>query len=124
VFVSTNSGENLLVGNSENTKPLDGRNVDISSYESVARAMDEVERDRYYRDQAIQYILGHPLESSKMYLLKVVNYFNYRNNLVTTKGLLRIYTDGSLLSFLVIFFLRLFINHINYPPGNLVGKIT
>lgn len=83
VFVSTNSGENLLLGNSENTTPNGGRTIDFSSYERQAAGLNEVQRDQYFRDQAISYIKAHKLTSLKMYFLKLVNFFNYRNELVT-----------------------------------------
>lgn len=82
-MVATNSGENLLLGNSENTTPNGGSGVDISSYASRAADMDEVERDRFYRDQALEYMLSHEIETVKLYGLKLLNYFNYRNDLVT-----------------------------------------
>jgi hypothetical protein len=82
-FVSTNSGENLLVGNSENTTPNAGTTVDLSAYLPGAIGLNEVDRDRYLRNQALEYITSHPIESGRLYLLKVLNYFNYRNELVT-----------------------------------------
>lgn len=84
VFISTNSGENLLVGNNENATPNSGTTVDISTYRQTASALDEVSRDRYYRRQAWVYIRQHPLSALRLYLLKVLTYFHYRNNLVTT----------------------------------------
>ena len=84
VFISTNSGENLLVGNNENATPNSGTTVDISAYRRAASALDEISRDRYYRRQAWVYIRQHPLPALRLYLLKVLTYFHYRNNLVTT----------------------------------------
>ena len=109
-FVSTNSGENLLVGNSENTTPNAGTTVDISKYLSGASGLDEVERDRYFRQQALEFISNNPGDAVRLYLLKVLNYFNYRNELVTQaeatpgKDLLMLVTYGPLL---LIFLLRL-----------------
>jgi hypothetical protein len=82
-FVSTNSGENLLLGNSENTMPNAGSSVDISKYTAQASSLNEVERDRFFREQAIKYILSNNFRAIKLYLLKFLNYFNYRNELVT-----------------------------------------
>ncbi len=103
VFVSTNSGENLLLGNSENTTPNGGRTIDFSNYEKQAAGLNEVQRDQYFRDQAIRYIGAHKLESMKMYGLKFLNFFNYRNELVTNSeankasDLLLLFTYGPLL---------------------------
>lgn len=84
IFVSTNSGENLLLGNSENTTPNGGRTIDISRYEAAGAEMGEAARDRYYRDEALRYIWEHKAQSLRMYWLKTLNYFNYRNELVTS----------------------------------------
>jgi 4-amino-4-deoxy-L-arabinose transferase-like glycosyltransferase len=84
VFVTSNSGVNLLIGNSENTTPDgDWGIVDISSYELQAAGLDEIQQDHFYRDQAIHYILTHKIASLKMYFLKFLNFFNYRNEFVT-----------------------------------------
>lgn len=82
-MVSTNSGENLLLGNSENTTPNSGSGVDISKYASRAAGMNEVQRDAFYQDQALDYMRSHVTETVKLYGLKLLNYFNYRNDLVT-----------------------------------------
>ena len=83
VFVSSNSGENLLLGNSENTTPNGGSGVDISKYLSPAAHLDEIERDKFLRGQALKYIWEHKLQTVKMYFLKLLNFFNFRNELVT-----------------------------------------
>ena len=84
VFVSTNGGENLLMGNCENTTGTSGV-VDISQYsqEAETRGLGEVGRDRFYRQKAVEYIRAHPLHSIKLYGLKFLNYFNFRNTLRT-----------------------------------------
>lgn len=83
VFISSNSGLNLLLGNSENTTPNAGVTVDISKYSTFADTVqfNEVERDAYYRAEAIKFILNHKLHTAKLYGLKFLNYFNYRNEL-------------------------------------------
>jgi hypothetical protein len=107
VFISTNSGENLLLGNSENTTPNAGTNADISQYRSQAAGMDEVERDRFFREKAIEYIRNHPAQAAKLYILKVFNYFNYQNELVTatedstTRDILMLVSYGPLLLLLI-----------------------
>jgi 4-amino-4-deoxy-L-arabinose transferase-like glycosyltransferase len=83
VFVSTNGGLNLLLGNSENTTPNAGSGVDISFYRSTAREMSETERDSYYTGAAIDYVAKHGARSLCLYAGKFLNYFNYRNNLTT-----------------------------------------
>jgi cation transport ATPase len=110
VFVSTNGGENLLLGNSENTIPNAGRKVSIWKYENEASGMSEVERDRYLGQQAFEYIKNNKVRTLQLYGLKVLNYFNYRNELVTETGMGQIRDFLMLLTYgllLAIFILRL-----------------
>ncbi len=112
-FVSTHSGRVLLYGNSENTTPSAGATADISKYEMEAQqlGLNETETDRYLANQAITYIINHPLRSLVMYLAKFVNNFNFRNDLVTSsesstlRDLIMFITYYPMLS---LFFLRWF----------------
>jgi len=80
--VSTNSGVNLLLGNSENTGPNSGVNVDVSRYIEQVKGLEEAETDARYRKFAIEWVLRNPREASILYLRKVLNYFNFRNELL------------------------------------------
>ena len=121
VFVSTNSGENLLAGNSVSATPNSGRTVDISRYEQQAFSLNEVERDRYYRSKAIEFLFENKTRALKLYALKVLNYFNIRNDLVTAsegssmRNTLMLFTYGPLL---LLFILRLVLLK-TYPPSDL-----
>ncbi|MGB2863374.1 MAG: hypothetical protein WBC05_08620 [Sedimentisphaerales bacterium] len=114
VLVSSNSGRNLLLGNSENTTPNTGVNVDISKYTAEADRLnlDEVGRDRYYRSKAIEFVLDQKIKAVKLYLQKTLNYFNYSNKLATkgetsaAKDLLMLFTYGPLI---LIFLSRIFL---------------
>jgi hypothetical protein len=85
VFVSSNSGINLLLGNSENTRPDSGMNVDISRYITAAdkAGMNEVQRSSFYRSQALEWIKNNKAAAAKLYCLKVLNNFSYKNQLNT-----------------------------------------
>jgi flagellar basal body-associated protein FliL len=85
MLVSSNSGFMLLLGNSENTAPNAGANVDISKYltEAAELQLNEVERDRYYKSRAIQFISANKMHTAKLYCLKFLNHFNYSNRLAT-----------------------------------------
>lgn len=83
VFVSSNSGLNLLLGNSENTTPTNGVTADISRYVSAAAGMDEIAQDAYYRDQALRWIGANPQAALSLYLRKVAAFFHFRNELQT-----------------------------------------
>jgi 4-amino-4-deoxy-L-arabinose transferase-like glycosyltransferase len=112
IIVSTNSGENLLVGNSEHTTPNAGYTVDISRYRAEGDLLGEVERDRYYRTKALEFMLAHKAHTVRLYFQKVLNYFNYRNDLQThsetstMKNLALTLTYGPLLLLMI---LRLFL---------------
>lgn len=108
VFVSTNAGEMLLVGNSEYTTSNAGLAVDITRYKAEAQPLGEIEADHYYRTKAIEYILAHKAQTIRLYFLKLLNYFNYRNDLKTkgimsnTIELVLLLTYGPLLLLLIL----------------------
>jgi hypothetical protein len=81
VFISDNSGLMLILGNSENTTPNAGPSADISRYLEASTGMTEVEKDRFFARQAVAFIRDNPAHAAKLYVLKFLNYFNYRNNL-------------------------------------------
>lgn len=105
IFVSGNSGFMLLLGNSENTTPNAGPGVDISRYrkEAIEMHLNSIQADSYYRSKAVEWIMSHKTKALKLYCLKFLNHFNYRNNLATksegsrVKDLLMLVTYGPLL---------------------------
>lgn len=107
IFVSTNSGLNLLLGNSKNTLPNSGVDVDLSSYEP-REPLGEVELDRYYRREAIQFIVSNPGRAAFLYLRKLVNYFNYKVGQVSkvrtigVQDIIMFVSYNSLLTILVV----------------------
>lgn len=80
---STNSGFNLLLGNSPNTLPNSGVNVDLSEYFEQSKGLSEVEKDRFFRTTAFKYINENRYHAAWTYLLKFLNHFNYQNLLAT-----------------------------------------
>lgn len=80
---STNSGFNLLLGNSPHTTANSGVNVDLSAYDAHASTLSEIQKDEYYRSEALRYITENKGEAITLYISKVLNYFNYRNELAT-----------------------------------------
>lgn len=83
---STNSGINLLLGNSEHTRPGGGRLADLSRYEDEAqrRGLTEIGMDHFYRQSAIAWIKEHKWQALTLYLGKVVNNFSVQNELATS----------------------------------------
>jgi 4-amino-4-deoxy-L-arabinose transferase-like glycosyltransferase len=85
VFVTTVSGINLILGNSENTTANAGVNTDVSKYSQIVsqERLNEAEADQFYKEQALRWILDHKVDAIQLYLLKFVNHFNFRNELYT-----------------------------------------
>lgn len=82
VFAS-NSGINLLLGNSPLTGPNSGTNIDVDVIAPEAAGLPEVQRDAALKNHAVEWIKGHPREFGWLFVKKLVNWFNYRNQLRT-----------------------------------------
>jgi hypothetical protein len=72
-----------LIGNNPTATGSSGVNVDIAEFQTTATAMGEAEGDRYLRDSALEWIVGHPSATFKLYLAKTANYFAPYNAPVT-----------------------------------------
>jgi hypothetical protein len=77
VFVSSNSGINLLYANSENARYNTGV-VDVSAHEPPP-GLNEVESDRHFKQAAMTWVREHPTDAAVLYLQKALNYFHYKN---------------------------------------------
>ena len=111
VLISTNGGINLLLGNSEYTEPNSGINVNINKYEKAADHFNEVEQDHYYRNKALKFILHNKKHSIYLYFQKVLNYFNYKNELYVQSESSNLRNIIMLISYgilLLLFLTRLF----------------
>lgn len=115
VLISTNSGINLLLGNSPNTTPNSGVNVDLSQYHAQAVNMNEIEADAYYKAEALRYISENKFAAAQLYAARFLNHFNYRNELKTNVGqvsladMLVLVTYGPLLA---LFLLRIALSRV------------
>lgn len=76
---STSSGQNLLIGNNPTATPDSGLDVDITAWIRGASGLSEPERDRYYRQAALDWVLQHPWDAFVLWLGKTLNYFNPYN---------------------------------------------
>jgi len=99
VFVATNGGLDLLLGNSPNTIVIAGGQADIRTYADEARRLnlDEAQTDIFYRKAAVDWIVHHPRKWSLLYAEKFLNWFNFRNDLATR-------AQGSNFKWIVMFF--------------------
>lgn len=77
VFVSSNSGINLLYANSEHARYNTGV-VDVSAHEPPP-GLNEVQSDRHFKQAAVTWVLNHPADAASLYAQKVLNYFHYKN---------------------------------------------
>lgn len=108
--VSSNSGYNLLVANNENVAFYTGAEVDISKYTNAAdqAGMRELERDKFYRAKALEWIKNNKGRALEVYLMRVLYNFNFRNKMITTeetsraKDLVMLMTYGPLLLLFVV----------------------
>jgi hypothetical protein len=82
VFVATNGGVNLLMGNSEYATATTGSGVNIEKYVAVGHTLPEVESDRYYSRSAKLWIKTHPSQALHLYFAKLVHYFGFVDTLV------------------------------------------
>jgi hypothetical protein len=85
VFIATQSGHELLVGNSPSTTANAGVNADIHTFIDEARRLklNEVQTDIFYRRSAVDWIEHQPRKWLLLYGEKLLNWFNFRNDLAT-----------------------------------------
>ncbi len=125
VFVSTNSGVNMILGNSKNTTASSGVNVDIQDY-APESGLNEVQIDKHYRNEAIKYILSNPYRWAGLYAEKVANYFNYQVaqvSQVRTVSLQDTIMLGTYGPLLILFILRMFFIF-RYPMSKLEALLA
>jgi hypothetical protein len=84
VPISTNNGRNLFIGNSPITTPNSGVAADVVPLcTGVHEGMTEYDYDAAMRQCAVEWISQHPMAAAKLYVGKVLNNFNYRNEMAT-----------------------------------------
>lgn len=82
--ISSNTGMNLFVGNSERSKWNSIVEVDSPlRCNRVVDGMKEIVIDKALKDCAVDWVTANPGRAALLYLGKVVNYFNFRNELGT-----------------------------------------
>jgi hypothetical protein len=84
VPVSANNGYNLFVGNSPATTANSGLNVPVLKLcNHLRRHMTEAEFDAAFKQCALDWITANPAAAARLYMGKLANYFNYRNEIAT-----------------------------------------
>ncbi len=85
LFISDNTGEMLLYGNSDLTGPNTGPQVPIWSIAPNGPAQqDELAEENIYKATAIRWMSDHPRQATLLYLKKFANWFNCQLNLRTS----------------------------------------
>ena len=82
-FVATNSGMNLLQGNSEHSRMISGSSTNVDKYITAASGMSEIDSDRFYRASAMAWIKEHPGAALRLYVFKLVEYFTFTEKTAT-----------------------------------------
>jgi hypothetical protein len=82
VPISANGGINLAIGNSAFTPP-DGKAALIKACPQLPAIPSEVAFDRVWAKCGIDYIRNNPGPELRLYLGKLLNYFNFRNEIST-----------------------------------------
>lgn len=85
VILATNSGVNLLLGNSPDATATSGTDTDIAVYEAEAtrRNLDEVERDHYFREEAVTWISENPGDAAALFVAKTAAWFTVKTDTAT-----------------------------------------
>ena len=120
VFVATNSGYNFLIGNAPETTPNSGSTIDFKKYVDETAGLNEVQADSYYRYRGMQFVLDNKTHALQLYFSKVLNFFNYRNDMRTggeTSALKNIVMLIGYGAFVLIFLLRIFCFRL-FRPSN------
>jgi 4-amino-4-deoxy-L-arabinose transferase-like glycosyltransferase len=78
VFIATNGGINLLLGNNAKAGPNTGVNVDIYGEVEKLASLNEVARSRAFQQMALDWMRANPQQAASLYARKVLNYFNFR----------------------------------------------
>jgi len=79
VFIATNGGVNLLLGNSENVTPDTGSSANISRYTTIGHQLLEPQQNRYYTESAKMWVRNHPAQAARLYGAKLLHYFSFAN---------------------------------------------
>jgi len=81
--VSVNGGLNLFLGNSATTTPNGSVTSVSAACIHVQPNMNIIQLDSAFGKCAVDWIIANPLPAAKLYIGKVINYFNFRSELAT-----------------------------------------
>lgn len=79
--ISSHGSDTLYIGNNPQTNVAKWYEWETHEVYKKSFGLPEEELRRYYVDQVIKFWTEHPADAAKLYLEKLIYYFNYRNNL-------------------------------------------
>lgn len=85
--ITSHGGDTLYLGNNPRTNLSAWYEyfADDEQYDAEARQLSEEEANRYYFKKVAEFWTEHTGDAFKLYLLKLIDYFNFRNNLYVKK---------------------------------------
>jgi hypothetical protein len=78
---TSHGGDTLYIGNNPNTSLTSWYNYIYDDYYIEANKLPEIEQNRYYLHKTLEFWTGHTADAVQLYLVKLLDYFNFRNNL-------------------------------------------
>ena len=82
-ILATTGGITFLEGNSENSQPDISDPGIISRYIEATKDFDEMTRNDYFTEAALDWIKKNPRPAAKLYIRKMLQFFNYREKYAT-----------------------------------------
>ncbi len=79
--ITSHGGDTLYIGNNPNTSLSSWFNYIYDDYYIEANKLPEIEQNRYYIQKTIEFWTDHTGDAVKLYFVKLLDYFNFRNNL-------------------------------------------
>ena len=79
--ITSHGGDTLYIGNNPNTSLSAWYNYIYDDYYIEANKLPEIEQNRYYLQKTMEFWTDHTGDAVKLYFVKLLDYFNFRNNL-------------------------------------------
>ena len=79
VPLSTHGWDTFYAGNNPNADIMAWHNSMTKEILDQAKRLNEVERERFYQEKVLRFWKEQPGSAIKLYVLKLLNYFNFQN---------------------------------------------
>jgi hypothetical protein len=88
--ITYHGGDTLYIGNKPNTSLSSWYNYIYEDYYIEASKLPESEQNRYYLRKTMEFWSNHTGDAVKLYFVKLLDYFNFRNHLFATSEFSRV----------------------------------